>query len=534
MHMRNFDLPGRSPVYTRNGMACTSHTQSTQVAVDVLQAGGNALDAAIAACAMQCVVEPQSTGIGGDCFALYAPEGRGVPVAYNGSGRAPAAASVEALHKLGVTELQRNSPHSVIVPGAVDAWIQLHEDHGCMPFAELLQPAIDTAREGYPLAPRVQLDIKSQVEYLRQFERASRLYLEKGDVPAVGSVRKLPELADSLAAIAMDGRDVFYRGHLAENMVRELADLGGLHTMEDFASARGEYVTPISTDFRGLTVYECPPNGQGMIALLLLNMMSAAGIDKNGPLTLERIHFEIEACRLAYRVRDQYLADPTQAQIPVKEILSKEFAAKLVASIDPSKTTVPPIDLEPSSHKDTVYISVVDKHRNVCSFINTVFWPFGSGITSSDGIVLTNRGMGFSMDPASPNCIAPGKRPLHTIIPGMASRDDKIELCFGVMGGEYQAMGQQQFLTRYLDYGCDIQEAMDLPRFMPDPFTGELEIESSIDAQVLEQLTARGHRLVPTADAKPVGGSQAIAIDWDNRVLVGGSDPRKDGCAGGY
>lgn len=530
--MRNFELPGRSPVFSRKGMACTSHTQSTQLAIDILQAGGNALDAAIAACAMQCVVEPQSTGIGGDCFALYAPEGRGVPLAFNGSGRAPAAASVDALNKLGVTRLERNSAHSVIVPGAVDAWTKLHKDHGHMPFAELLQPAIETARVGYPLAPRVQLDIATQAAYLRQFDRTARLYLNNSEAPEVGSIRKLPELANSLAAIAMDGRDVFYRGHLAESTVRELSERGGLHTMDDFATARGEYVTPISTQFRGLIVYECPPNGQGMIALLLLNMMSAAGIDKDGPLTLERIHFEIEACRLAYRVRDQYLADPAQIEVPVKQILSPEFAQRLVAAINPEKTTMPPMDLGASQHKDTVYISVVDKQRNVCSFINTLFWSFGSGITTPDGITLTNRGMGFSMDPASANCIAPRKRPLHTIIPAMASRNDKIELCFGVMGGEYQAMGQQQFLTRYLDFGCDIQEAMDLPRFMPDPFTGEVEIEGSLDERVREQLIARGHKLAQPG--KPIGGSQAIAIDWDNQVLVGGSDPRKDGCAGGY
>lgn len=530
--MRDFELPGRSPVFTRKGMVCTSHTQATQIATEVLQSGGNAMDAAIAACAMQCVVEPQSTGIGGDCFALYAPEGKGSPVAFNGSGRAPAAASVAALNKLGVTELLRNSAHSVIVPGAVDAWTQLHKDHGRMPFAELLQPAIEAARVGFALAPRVQLDTASQAAYLRQFETSARLYLENGQAPAVGSIRKLPELADSLAAIAIDGRDVFYRGHLANNTVRELAERGGLHTLEDFASARGEYVTPISTQFRDLTIYECPPNGQGLIALLLLNMMSAAGIDKGGPLTRERIHFEIEACRLAYRVRDQYLADPAQADMPIAEILSPEFAGKLIKTIDPDKTSMPPIELDSARHEDTVYISVVDKHRNVCSFINTLFFGYGSGITTPDGITLTNRGMGFSMNPASVNCIAPGKRPLHTIIPGMASRDDRIELCFGVMGGEYQSMGHQQFLTRYLDFGFDIQEAMDLPRFMPDPFTGEVEIESTVDEGIREQLKAMGHNIVRAE--KPIGGSQAIAIDWENQVLIGGSDPRKDGCAGGY
>jgi gamma-glutamyltranspeptidase/glutathione hydrolase len=302
--------------------------------------------------------------------------------------------------------------------------------------------------------------------------------------------------------------------------------------LDDFAAAKGEYVTPISCEFRGLTVYECPPNGQGLIALLLLNMMSVADIQPGGPLSVERIHFEIEACRLAYAVRDRYLADPEHAQLPVEQILSESYARQLVAQIDPQTCSHPVNPISVPEHKDTVYISVVDKDRNVCSFINTLFWAFGSGITSTDGITLTNRGMGFSMDPKSPNCMAPRKRPLHTIIPGIASRGDHVELCFGVMGGEYQAMGHQQFMTRYADFGCDVQEAMDLPRFMADPSTGVVEVETLISAGVRESLTAKGHTV--TQAVKPVGGSQAIQINWTDNVLTGGSDHRKDGCAAGY
>lgn len=530
--MRNFELPGRSPVHSRHGMACTSHTAASQIALDVLKAGGNSLDAAIAACAMQCVVEPQSTGIGGDCFALYAPNGRGVPLAYNGSGRAPAGATVDALTALGVTELLRQSPHSVIVPGAVDAWTQLHADHGRMPFHELLAPAVNIAREGYPLSSRVQFDTAREATYLRQFERASRLYLDNGSAPPVGTIRQLPELGDALDAIALEGRDAFYQGHLAQGIVDELTSLGGLHTMTDFSTAKGNYVMPISTKFRGYTIYECPPNGQGVIALLMLNMMSVADIDPNGPITTQRIHFELEACRLAYAVRDRYLADPDQATVPVEEILSMNFARALVEQIDPERATYPTAPASIPVHKDTVYISVVDKDRNVCSFINTLFWPFGSGITTEHGITLTNRGQGFSLSPESPNCIQPGKRPLHTIIPGMASSHDRVDICFGVMGGEYQAMGQQQFLTRLIDYGCDVQEAMDLPRYMADPFTGDVEMESPVDDTICAELIAKGHKL--TTAVKPVGGSQAIVIDWEQGALTGGSDPRKDGCAAGY
>jgi len=501
--MRNLELPGRSPVHSRHGMACTSHTDASQTALDVLKAGGNALDAAIAACAMQCVVEPGSTGIGGDCFAMYAKKGTGQPIAYNGSGRAPAAATVDALAAIGVDSLERDSAHSVIIPGAVDAWAQLHSDHGHMPFKELLQPAISSAREGYALSSRVQRDLTRQADYLKKFPRTAEIFLDRGKVPARGQVVTLPLLADALDAIAADGRDVFYKGHLADGMLAELNERGGLHSAEDFANARGEYVKPISGRFRDLEVF-----------------------------SVERMHREIEACRLSYRTRDRWLADPAQSEVPVDAMLSDAYADALLAAIDPNKATVPPSDIDLPEHQDTVYIAVVDKDRNVCSFINTLFWPYGGGISSRDGIVLTNRGQGFVLDPASPNCIAPNKRPLHTIIPAMAMRNDRVEICFGVMGGEYQAMGHQQFLTRYLDFGCDIQEAMDHPRYMADPFSGDVEVEFPIDQETRDALTAMGHHIV--AAENPIGGSQAIAIDWDSGVLTGGSDPRKDGCAAGY
>ena len=530
--MRNLEHPGRSPVHSRHGMACTSHTDASQTALDVLKAGGNALDAAIAACAMQCVVEPGSTGIGGDCFAMYAKGGSGQPIAYNGSGRAPAAATVDALAALGVDKLERGSPHSVIIPGAVDAWAQLHADHGHMPFNELLQPAINTARHGYALSSRVRYDLSRQVDYLSQFPRTRDIFLDNGKLPAEGQVRQLPLLADALEAIATQGRDVFYRGHLAQGMLDELNERGGLHVAADFANARGEYVTPIKGRFRDHDVYQCPPNGQGVIALLMLNMMSKLSHQNLDLLSVERMHQEIETCRLAYRTRDRWLADPVHSDVPVDAMLGDAYAAALVAAIDPKKATVPPSDVDLPPHQDTVYIAVVDKDRNVCSFINTLFWIYGSGITSRDGITFTNRGMGFVLDPTSPNCIAPNKRPLHTIIPAMAMRDDRVELCFGVMGGEYQAMGHQQFLTRYYDYGCDIQEAMDKPRFMANPFTDEVEVESTVDKATCDALRAMGHNIVPADN--PIGGSQAIAIDWQAGVLTGGSDPRKDGCAAGY
>jgi len=530
--MRNLELPGRSPVVAKNGMAATSHTLATQTAIEVLKAGGNAMDGAIAACAVQCVVEPGSTGIGGDCFALYAPKGGSNVVGYNGSGRAPAAATLEKLKSLGVDELTRTSPHSVIVPGAVDAWCQLNKDHGKLHLSELLQPAIDYARNGYPIGQRVHHDMSKNLEHLKSNENLSRIFLNNGKVPGYGTLHYQPGLADALELIGQEGRESFYNGVLAQEMVDTLQKEGGLHTLEDFASAKGEYVTPITTEYRGHTIVECPPQGQGVIALLLMNMMEKAEV-AGDMLSVERIHLELEACRRGYASRGLYLADADQVDVPVNELMSKEYAAQLLADIDASKSTHPDDALKLPEHKDTVYISVIDKDRNACSFINTLFWGWGGGITTpKHGIVLTNRGEGFVLEEGHPNCIAPNKRPLHTIIPALLQKDGKTIMSFGVMGGEYQAMGHMQFLTRFLDYGMDVQEAQDAPRWMVDPFTGEVEIESTVPERTVEALRKMGHTIEWAKS--PVGGSQAVQIDWETGVLTGGSDPRKDGCAIGY
>lgn len=532
--MRNLELPGRSPVLSTNGMAATSHPLATQAALGVLKDGGNALDAAVAACAVQCVVEPESTGIGGDCFCLYSKGGSTDIIAYNGSGRAPGAATAQWYADNGISELEQHSPHAVTVPGAIDAWDSLVRDHGTIALGELLKPAVDFARNGYPVSSRVSVDFASQVALLKKDECAARVFLHEDGTPwSFGQVHKQPALADTLQHIGEMGRDGFYTGPVAEDIVSHLRSKGGLHTLEDFAGMKGEYVTPISTEFRGHTVYQCPPNGQGMIALLLLNIMSGFEAGDKGPITLERIHREIEAGRLAYRDRNLYLADPGQADVPVDWFLSGEHADEIRAVIDDAKA----LDRLPAftgpRHRSTVYISVVDKDRNACSFINTLFHNFGSGIMAPrSGVMLHNRGQGFVLDPAHPNCIAPGKRPLHTIIPGMVARGDRVVMPYGVMGGEYQAFGHMQFLTRVFDYGMDVQEAQDAPRFFPDPFSGEVEVEGTIPADIMEGLKAKGHKLV--RPAKPIGGSQAIRIDWDEGTLTGGSDPRKDGCAIGY
>lgn len=530
--MRDFQLPGRSPVHATRGMACSSHPLASQAAIDTLKAGGNALDGAIAAAAVQGVVEPGSTGIGGDCFCLYAPQGKGTPVAFNGSGKAPQAATVEWYAEQGISEIEQHSPHSVTTPGAVDGWYQLNRDHGAIPLAAVLEPAIYYAREGFPVSSRVQYDWRAAADLLRRDANAAAAYLPQGEPPAVGQMHRLPALADTLELIAREGRDGFYSGDLADAMAGYLKQQGGLHTVADFHSTQGEYVDPIHSNYLGRQVHQCPPNGQGVIALLLLNIMAGQHTD-GAALSVARVHAELEACRLAYTARNAYVADPRMAQVPVEQLLSTAYAEQLRAQIQSDRAVEPPREWMLPKHKDTVYISVVDKDRNSCSFINTVFHGFGSGLMAPDtGVVFQNRGQGFSLQAGHPNAIAPGKRPLHTIIPGMVSQDGKVQMSYGVMGGQYQAFGHLQFLSRHFEFGCDLQEAMDLPRYMVDPFSGEVEIETTVEPALVQALRSLGHRVADAAG--PIGGSQAIAIDWAQGVLTGASDPRKDGCAIGY
>lgn len=530
--MRNFESPGRSPVVCTGGMAATSHPVSTQTAIATLEAGGNAMDAAIAACAVQCVVEPGSTGVGGDCFALYAPGGGDDIVAYNGSGRAPAAATQAWYAERGIASIERQSPHAVTVPGAPEAWERLATDHGTLGLERLLRPAIRLAHEGYAVAPRVHRDLLELQWLLREDPGSREQFLPDGEPPPVGSRHRQPRLGDTLQRIADEGARAFYTGPIARELVAFLRDRGGLHTLEDFAAAAGEYVAPIHTRFRGYDVWECPPNGQGTIALLILNVLgrfAAAG----DPLSVDRVHLETEATRLAYNERNLYIGDPAFADVPVEWLLSDAHAAALAGLIEPAGPRIELPEFVPPTTDSTVYISVVDRDRNAASFINSLFTPYGSGLTEPrTGVLLHSRAQGFSLRPGHPNAIAPGKRPLHTIIPAMLTRNGHACLSFGVMGGHYQALGQAQYLARLLDYGYDLQEAMDLPRFFPRDGTGDIELESGVPAAVADGLRARGHGIA--TPPRPLGGAQAIWIDWNADVLTGASDPRKDGCALGY
>jgi gamma-glutamyltranspeptidase/glutathione hydrolase len=528
-HMRDLHRPGRSPVYAPTAAIATSHPLATQVGIDVLKAGGTAVDAAVAACATLCVVEPAMTGIGGDCFALIAPKGSGEIVAMNGSGRAPAAAELSWYLERGIKEIGlTGDPHAVTIPGAVSAWAALLERFGRKSLGELLAPAIRYAEEGYPVASRVGSDWVEETPRLLAHPVSREVMLVGGKAPAIGSRHRQPKLAATLRRIAEHGRDGFYSGPVAEDIVSHLRSLGGLHTIDDFAAATSEWVEPIKTAYRGHDIYECPPNGQGICALMILNQLS--GYDVAGLSEVARVHLLAEASKLAYAQRDRYVSDPRREKVPADWLLSDEHAKALRTMIDPTRAGAHrPSDFP--AHKDTIYLSCVDAEGTAVSFINSLFSGFGSAIMAPEsGVMLQNRGRSFRLEEGHVNAIAPGKRPMHTIIPGMVVKDGRAVAPFGVMGGQYQSTGHANFISNILDLGMDVQEAMDAPRSFP--LAGKLQVENTFDKATLAALEAKGHLLEHME--KPLGGSQAVWIDHANGVLVAGSDPRKDGCAMGY
>jgi gamma-glutamyltranspeptidase/glutathione hydrolase len=524
---RDFQLPGRSPVIACEGMAATSHPLATLAAVDTLRAGGSAADAAVAAVAVLCVVEPHMTGIGGDCYSLVSQPGK--PVwGYNGSGRAGAKASYDTLRAKGMTEIG-NSIHAVTVPGALDAWEAILKAHGRFGLDRALSAAIKYAEGGFPVAARVAWDWQRYIGKLAADPGAAKHYLFSGAAPKEGDVIRFPALAKTLKNVAATGARAFYEGEIVDDMAATLAARGSFLTAEDFARHRGEAVTPISANYRGLDLVEIPPNGQGLTALMMLNILSNFDLKALDPLGPERFHLMLEAARLGYAVRDTHIADAAHMRIPVADLLDKGFAKTLAGKIDMNKRTKLPASPTPGGN--TVYLTVVDRNRMAVSFINSLYSHFGIGIcTEKTGILLNNRGSCFTLEADHPNTFGPDKRPMHTIIPALAMKQGRCDMSFGVMGAHYQPMGHVQIVNNMIDYRMDVQQAIDAPRFF---FEGEQSIvEHGTPAATVEGLKARGHNVVfaPT----PWGGAQTIKIDWDRGVLVAGSDPRKDGCALGY
>ncbi|MCG3268697.1 gamma-glutamyltransferase family protein [Yoonia sp. I 8.24] len=524
--MRDFHLPGRSAVYATNGMAATSHPLAAKVAIQMLEAGGNAVDAAIAGAVLLGICEPQMTGIGGDCFVLLTPPGEDRVVALNGSGRAPARIDAKALRAKGPV-VAPYSVDAVTIPGAVDAFCRLSKDWGKLGIKAALAPAIHYAEAGVPVAPRVASDWAQGAGNLSG--RARDLFLLDGDVPQPGQMFRAPGQAKVLREIAMEGRAGFYEGAVAADMVKSLNALGGTHTLEDFANVACEYTDPISGGYGGLELCEHPPNGQGATAILLLNILKHFDIAQMDPWGAERAHIEAEATKLAYDARNRFIADPDHTT-RADYMMAPETAAALAALIDPTKAMPAAAPLTESVHKDTIYITVVDKDRMCVSLIYSVFHSFGSGIASDEyGVLFQNRGAGFTLEQGHPNELGGGKRPMHTIIPGLLKKDGKPYMPFGVMGGAYQSTGHARFVSNLTDFGLSPQEAMDAPRCFADG--GALNVENGYDDAVKDQLRDLGHNVQSPETA--IGGSQAIMIH-DDGVLEAGSDPRKDGCALGY
>jgi gamma-glutamyltranspeptidase/glutathione hydrolase len=528
--------PQRSVVMARDGMVATSQPLATEAGVSILKQGGNALDAAIATALTLGVVEPMSTGIGGDAFLLYWHAAEGKLYGVNGSGRCPRHLTLEALQQRGIQGVPSRGLGSVTVPGAIDAFAQVQKRHGKLSFAAVLEPAIHYASNGFPVSEVIATQWRVGVPLLSQYPTSAQVYLPDGKAPQAGEVHRQPQLARTLKLLAAEGPEVFYEGDIARRIVQFSQEQGGFFTLEDFATHTTEWVEPICTDYRGYTVYELPPNGQGITALLALNVLEGFDVAALPYGSAAYYHLLIEATKQAFADRNRYVADPAHASVPVQGLLSKRYAAQRRQDIrfDQASNYQPG---DPLPFSDTVYVSCVDRERNVVSLIHSLYMGFGSGVVAGDtGICLQNRGAGFVADPQHPNALAPGKRPCHTIIPAMIMQDGRPWVCYGVMGGDMQAQGHIQVALNLIDFDMNVQEAIEAPRYRI--LGGRwVRLEQAIAADVRHELTAMGHELEPPHALPPgpqYGGGQAILIDHVQGVLQGGSDARKDGCAIGY
>jgi len=508
-------------------MIATSHPVAVEAGLDVLRSGGNAVDAAVCAAATLGVVEPMSTGIGGDCFALVYEAKTGRLHGLNGSGRTPQAASVDEVRLAGHRTMPQQGILSVSVPGALHAWQALLERVGSLPLGELLQPAITAAREGFTLTPTVARDWATQRAELERGVNTA-VYLPQGRPPATGERFVQPQLACSLEAVAHQGVDAFYAGELTEAIVEQSRRLGGWLSRDDFAQHRSTWVEPISTDYRGHTVYEIPPNGQGVITLEALNLLETFPLEAMD--AAQVLHVQIEAIKLAFADAWQHVADPACVDVPVAGLLSSAYARERRALIGTRALQHPTHGFPPSG---TIYVTVVDKAGNVASLINSIFMHFGAKVVVADtGIALQNRAALCSLTSQHPNVLAPRKRPYHTIIPAMVFKGDHPWLSFGVVGGYMQPQAQVQVLSHLIDGGQELKWAVDAPRFRWSE-GAKVALETAFSGEVHEELAQLGHCATQTEGHGGFGGAQAIVIDREAGLLHGASDPRKDGCVMG-
>jgi gamma-glutamyltranspeptidase / glutathione hydrolase len=522
----------RSMVLGRGGMVCTSQPLASFAGAELLRGGANAVDAAVAAAALLGVVEPYSTGVGGDCFMLIWSGSERRLFGLNGSGRAPRRAMLDAFRAQGLTQMPAYGMLPVTVPGAVDAWATALARFGSRTLGEVLAPAIHYAAEGFPASELIAARWALVVGLLQTVDGRAAFA-----PPALGHVTRLPALARTLRTIADGGVAAFYRGEIADRIVAFSAAHGGLLEREDLATHRSTWVEPIASGYRGYALYELPPNGQGLAALLALNILEQLDVGAYEPESADALHLRIEAVKLAHADRDRYVADPEHAAVPTAALLTRDYARRRAALVRPDLAAADPTAGRPLPAAETVYVTAADASGTVVSLINSLYFPFGSGMVVGDtGIALQNRGYGFSLDRAHPNCVAPGKRPFHTIIPAMLFRDGRPLVSFGVVGGNVQAQAHVQVVSNLVDHGFNIQEALDRPRFH-QLHGAHVALERTFADGVREALAARGHVVEDEAAALPFGGfggGQGIMLDPLGGVLWGGSDARQDGCAIGF
>ena len=524
---------GRSAVLARNGMVAASQPLAAQTGLRVLQRGGNAIDAAVATAAALAVVEPMMTGPGGDMFALAYLAREDRLVGLNGSGFSPQKVDLDFFSSRGLEQIPIHGPFSVSVPGAVDGWATLLDRYGAMSLAEVLEAPIEYAEKGFPVSEIIAANWADRAEPLAERKDFREAYLPGGRAPRHGEVFHNPGLAWTYRQISEGGRDAFYKGEIARRIVEHLDREDWPVSMDDLACQHSDWVEPISTSYRQYELYELPPNGQGMAALEMLNILEGFDLRSLGHNSAAYLHLLLEAKKIAFADLDAWLADPERAELPVARIISKDYAAEQRKRISREKAAVgvesgiSAADQKLVSSGDTVYLTVVDRDRNMVSFINSLFHGFGSGVTvPGTGIVLQNRGALFSLERDHPNRIEPRKRPYHTIIPAMASKDGKPWMSFGVMGGDMQPQGHVQIMLNRIEFGMNVQEAGEAARIKHNPLAG-VAVESGIDATAVTELDRLGHNVVRTPGV--FGGYQAIEVDWEQDVLIGGADPRKDG-----
>jgi len=540
-------VPTRSEVIATQGMAATSQPLATQVALDILKRGGTAVDAAIAANAAIGLMEPTGSGVGGDLFAIVWDAKSRKLYGLNASGRSPRSLTLEQLRaelrKLEVSTIPRTGPLPVSVPGAVDGWFELHSRFGKLPMKELLQPAISYARSGFPVTEVIAQGWAANARVLSKYPNFAETFMPGGKPPAKGDIFRNPRLADTLSAIAEGGRDAFYKGEIAQRIERYMRVNGGYLTAADLGQHRSEWVEPVSTNYRGYDVWELPPNTQGVAALEMLNILEPYDLKSMGFGSAEYLHVFLEAKKLAFEDRARYYGDPEFSKIPLRQLLSKEYAARRRALIGEKAALAYPVDNQAVDHGDTIYMTVADSAGNMVSLIQSNYRGMGSGMVPDGcGFSLQDRGELFSLQDGHPNVYAPGKRPFHTIIPAFVTRNGKPWLSFGVMGGAMQPQGHVQILVNLIDFGMNLQEAGDAPRARHDGSSeptgevmrdgGQVVLEQGFSPAVVKALEARGHKVTVENDGD-FGGYQAIRRN-EQGVYFGASESRKDGAAQGY